>query len=309
MPFLNRQTNALAPYEPVMQVPQPDAGAPPSVRAGKSRFFDACGNPHCKTGWLQIWRSRWSPVFEGKWNCSAACTLDRTRAAVRRELDGRLGAPEPHRHRVPIGLLMLEQGWITGRQLRGALEGQRTHGAGRLGHWLVMKEGVNEKLVTRAVALQWSCPVLSLEGHDAEALAPLLPRLFVDAYGAFPLKLAGDKLLYMAFEDRLDPQLTLAVERMTGLRVESGVVQSSQFRSAHQYFLGAPYPGVELVEASSEPALVRVLARRIEKSRPVEARLVRVHDCLWLRLWSRAQTGPVPGAADVQDVLCTIAVP
>jgi len=59
-------------------------------------------------------------------------------------------------------------------------------GAGRLGHWLERQQGVSEQLVTRALGLQWSCPVMPLEFHDAEALAVLVPRLFVDAFGALP---------------------------------------------------------------------------------------------------------------------------
>jgi hypothetical protein len=66
----------------------------------------------------------------------------RVALAVRRELNGRGNAPEIHRHRIPLGLVMLEQGWITSGQLRQALEAQRAAGAGRLGHWLVRQQGV-----------------------------------------------------------------------------------------------------------------------------------------------------------------------
>ncbi len=226
--------------------------------------------------------------------------------AVRRELEGRGSAQERHRHRVPLGLLMLEQGWITAVQLKRALEGQKAAGSGRLGQWLVAQKAVSEQLVTRALGLQWSCPVLPLEFHDAEALTPLLPRLFVDAFGALPLRVAAGKLLYLGFEDRLDPVLALAVERMTGLRVECGLVQGSLFRPSHERMLKAAFPAVELLEAASEPAVVRVLAKTVERVRPMESRLVRVHDCLWLRMWRKEQTGPLPDAALIQDVICTI---
>ncbi len=85
-------------------------------------------------------------------------------------------------------------------------------------------------------------------------LTVLLPRLFVDAFGALPLRVAAGKLLYLGFEDRLDPVMALAIQRMTGLRVESGLVQSSLFRSAHTRMLSAKFPPVELIEASSEQA-------------------------------------------------------
>ncbi|HEY3703663.1 MAG TPA: hypothetical protein VGL22_01290 [Terracidiphilus sp.] len=265
-----------------------------------------CANPGCSSGWLQIWRSRSVPIFERGWNCSLECTAARLQAAVSRELDGRGSSATVHRHRVPLGLLMLEQGWITQAQLRGALEGQRANRAGRIGHWLIAKEGVSEHLVTRALGLQWSCPVLPLEYHDPEGLSPVIPRLFVDAFGAVPLRVAAGRLIYLGFEDRLDPALSLAVERMSGLRVESGLVQGSQFRPAHARMLEAKFPPVELLEATSEPALVRALAKAVERAKPVESRLVRVHDCLWLRMWSRPQCGPIAEAACVRDMICTV---
>jgi hypothetical protein len=147
---------------------------------------------------------------------------------------------------------------------------------------------------------------LPVEFHDVEALTVLLPRLFVDAFGALPLRVAAGKLLYLGFEDRLDPVVALAVERMTGLRVESGLVQESLFGPAHTRMLGAKFPSVELIEAVSEPALVHALARAIERARPVESRLARVHDCLWLRMWRQPQNGPMPERGSIQDLICSI---
>ena len=121
-----------------------------------------------------------------------------------------------------------------------------------------------------------------------------------------PLRVAAGKLLYLGFEDRLDPVMALAVERMTGLRVESGLVPESLFRPAHMRMLSARFPAVELIEAASEPALVHALTKTIEKARPAESKLVRVHDCLWLRMWRRAQSGPLPDAASIQDTICSM---
>lgn len=280
----------------------PRPGMP--VRTG---LLGTCANPVCRTSWLQIWRSRSAPIFEGGWNCSPACTMERAEIAVAREREGRGAALEEHRHRVPLGLLMLEHGWITSAQLRSALEGQRAHKAGRLGHWLMVKEGVNERLITRALGLQWSCPVLPLDAHDADGMAPALPRLFVDAFGALPMRVAAGRILYLGFEGRPDPVLALAAERMTGLRVECGLVEGSRFRTAHQRLLETRFPPVELVEAASEAALARALARAVERAKPVESRLVRVHDCLWLRMWRRTQTGSLPETSAVTDMLLTLA--
>jgi len=288
-------------------LPERPADREPEAHAWpRSALFQTCANPDCGSGWLHLWRSRQAPVFEGGWSCSTACTAARVASAVRRELDGRAVAQEIHRHRIPLGLVMLEQGWITSGQLRQALDAQRVAGAGRLGHWLERQQGVSEQLVTRALGLQWSCPVMPLEFHDAEALAVLVPRLFVDAFGALPLRMAAGKLLYLGFEDRLDPILALAVERMSGLRVESGLVAESQFGPAHTRMLSAKFSAVELIEAVSEQAVARALAKSIEQARPVASRLVRVHDCLWLRMWRRPQSGPIPERGSTMDVICSI---
>ena len=270
-------------------------------------LFSTCANPDCQSGWLKLWRSRSAPVFEGGWCCSAACTSAQIEAALRRESEA-LGnlPPDVHRHRIPLGLAMLEQGWITGTQLRRALEAQKTAGGGRFGHWLVRQQGVSEQLVTRALGLQWNCPVLGLELHHPETLTALLPRLFVDAFGALPLRVAGGKILYLGFESRLDPVLALAVERMTGLRVECGLVQESLFGPALARMLSAKFPPVELIDAASEPALVQALARRVERARPVASRLVRTHECLWLRMWTRPQYGSVPQVDGVEDLICSL---
>lgn len=272
----------------------------------RSGLFEACANPHCESGWLHLWRSRSAPVFEQGWNCSPACTEERMRAAVRRELEGCSTGNGAYRHRMPLGLVMMEQRWITSAQLKQALEAQKAAGTGRIGDFLVRQQGIDEELVTRALSLQWSCPVLPVGFHDPEALSSLMPRLFVDAFGALPLRVAAGRLLYLGYEERLDAVLALALERMIGLRVESGLVRGSEFRLAHERMLQAPFPGIELLEAASEPALVRALARAIERVRPLQSRLVRVHDCLWLRMWKKTQVGPIPDVSSVEDVIATI---
>jgi hypothetical protein len=269
-------------------------------------LFEHCANPACRSGWMKLWRSRSAPIFEGAWTCSAECTATMIATALGREMDGRGSSTETHRHRIPMGLLMMQKGWITQQQLRAAVDAQKAAGGGRIGYWLMRQQGISEQMIARAIALQWACPVLGMEFHDAEGLTPVVPRLFVDAFGALPLRVAAGKILYLGYEDRLDPVLALAVERMTGLRVESGIVPESDFRPSHTRLLSARFPSVELLEAASEPVLVQAIAKRLERVKPVDAKLVRVHDCLWLRMWRRAQQTPVPDLDGVEDVICSV---
>jgi hypothetical protein len=288
--------------EALLAGPSGDSARRPSTPM-RAEIFPVCSNPHCASGWLRLWRRRDSPVFEGGWCCSAQCVAERVESAFRREMDGRGEVPMVHRHRIPIGLTMLEQGWITQAQLRAALEAQRVAGAGRLGHWLVRLKSVSEDRVTRALGLQWSCPVLGTEFHGAKSLTALLPRLFVDAFGVLPLHVVGQRMVYLGFEERPDAALTLAVERMTGLRVESGVVAESAFRPAHGSFLETRFPAVELIEAATASAMVAAFTKVVERVRPTDARLVRVHECLWLRLWLRPQRGALPDLDSIRDVI------
>ncbi len=273
---------------------------------GRGGILSACANRACRTGWLHLFRSRSGPIFEGGWSCSPACTQVLVTAAVQREGNAERLATRRHTNRIPLGLSLLERGWITGSQLRQALEAQRAEGHGRLGSWLVRQGTLNEQQVARGLGLQWGCPVLTVEQQDPEAMAVVMPRLFLDAFGSVPLRLAGGQILYLGSEDRPDPVIALALERMLGLRVEGGILPDAKFGAARERMLTASYPSCTLMETASESPLIRVLSKALERVRPVEARLVRVYDCLWLRMWSQAQSSSLPGRTEVEDLVCSM---
>lgn len=271
-----------------------------------SRTLPACANPRCATGWLHLWRKRRVPVVEGGWLCSKVCTRARVEELLRREqLAARPTAA--HRHRVPIGLVLLTQGWITHDQLKKALKAQRGGSRLRLGEWLVQHCGLSEVRLTQALGLQWSCPVFSLEQHGGLPVT-VIPRLLPESFGFVPLRVTSSGTLYLAFEDRIDHSLALALERMTRLRVESGLLCGSEFRIAQQRMLRSGFPRVRMIEAGSLDLLAEAFTLRIEEEKPVEARLVRMRDLFWLRLWRSSEmdvAGMAP-ASGVQDVIGSI---
>ncbi len=283
---------------------RPVSGAfPEVVRLGRrAGLLPVCANPGCTSGWLRLWRARQVPVFEGGWLCGPKCARTQLRAAIVRELKGYSERTMIHRHRVPLGLVMVSQGAITREQLRAALARQKLSG-GRLGMWLQREHGIEERVITRALGAQWGCPVLNLDGHSPERIAALVPRLFLDAFSFLPLRRAGGVLLYIGFEDRIDRCVNFAVERMTGLRVEAGVVDGRAYTAAHRQLLAASFPPARLVEAAGVDALVATFSRILEEGRPVEARLVRMHDYLWLRLWKRLDGTATLHPESVEDVL------
>jgi Type II secretion system (T2SS), protein E, N-terminal domain len=285
--------------------PESDSRSTP-VSFARTGLIGRCANPDCRSGWVHLFRRRSTPIFEGGWTCSPQCTEALLLGAVRRELDDRQPARETHRHRIPLGLLMMEQGWITSKQLRDALEAQKAAERGRLGNWLVLQHATDEATVTRALGLQWSCPVPPTEFAGPAALTSVMPRLFLDAFGVLPLRVAADKVLYLGFEQSPDSILAFAVGRMSGMRVESAIVPSSVFHKAQSNMLAEQFPTVQLAEAVSESAAAHLLARSIERHQPAEARLVRTHDCLWLRMWLARDSRTVPGVRSVFDVVCSI---
>lgn len=271
-----------------------------------------CGNPECAGGWTAPWRSRRRPIFEGQWGCGGRCILAMVQAAVRRESGGRdAPSPLPHRHRVPLGLVMLAQGWITQEQLRKALQVQREHGRGRIGDWLIAECGVDAERVTRGLSVQWNCPILTTESFSPEAMALVMPRLFVEEFGLLPLRVAGSRILYLGFEDRLDASVALAVEQMTDLRTQSGLVNEQQFSAARSRLLECECVAAKSEAATDADALAARVTAILEHKQPAASRLVRVHRHFWLRLWLEAtalgRTAALPDSAeDMQDYIFSI---
>jgi hypothetical protein len=261
-----------------------DAGLPASLAQVQRRL---CGHIDCSSGWTMPWRSRRRPIFEEQWGCSGRCVLAIIREALRRESGDGIAATAttPHRHRIPLGLLMLEQGWITHPQLQRALEAQRQNGTGRIGEWLVAECGLEAEQITRGLSMQWNCPVLCADGFSPEAMALVMPGFFVEKLGLMPLRIAGGHILYLAFEDHLDASASLAIERMAGLKVESGVLNEIQLRAARSRLLDCDSIETKLEAVSDVDTLAGRITAILEQKQPVASRLVRLHQYYWFRVW------------------------
>lgn len=272
-----------------------------------------CGNATCRSGWAFPWKSRQHPIFEERWACSAKCLLAMARAAISREAgDGRRDGVEiQHQHRVPLGLVMLGQGWITHTQLRRALQAQKAEGMGRIGDWLVSECGLESEMVTRGLSVQWGCPVLTTEGFSPTAMAMALPRVFIETFGILPLRLAGSKILYVGFEGNLDASSAFAVEQMSGLRTESGVVVGERFQEARARLLACEFAHLTECRVPDRETLAKAIATIIEQKQSVSSRLVRLRQFWWLRSWTEGgryqRGGNLPlKAGDARDYLFTI---
>ncbi len=263
-----------------------NSGLPGITAQAHSRRL--CGNADCSSnGWRSPLRSRRRPVFEEQWACSGRCLLTMVRTAASREADAgrRAESAAAHQHRVPLGLLMLGQGWITHPQLRRALEAQRENGQQRIGHWLVRECAVDQEQVTRALALQWGCPVLPTHDFAPEAMALVAPKLFAEQFGMLPLRVAGARILYLGFRDKLDASAALALQTMTNLTVESGVVDEVHFEAARRRLLDCGEVETRFETVDNKDAMAGRITAILEHKQPIASRLARVHEYYWLRLW------------------------
>lgn len=265
-----------------------------------------CGNQKCRTSRPMPWRNR-RPIFEDAWGCSRHCLLEMVRAAVRRECREAYASLNgvSHTHRVPLGLVLLAQGWITHAQLQSALDAQRL-GGGRIGECLVLQSGIEQAQITRGLGVQWGCPVLNATGLDATQMALVMPKLFTEQFGVVPIRVAGDRFLYLGFESSLDASLAFSLEQMTALKIENGILSAEEIAFAKNQLMKADHVPVISETIAEVNLLDSRIAAILQHQQPARSRLVRVHQYFWLRLWLEEATFRGVGALprhveDMQD--------
>jgi hypothetical protein len=142
-------------------------------------------------------------------------------------------------------------------------------------------------------------------------MALVVPRVFVERFGLLPLRVAGSRILYVGFADGLDAASAFALEQMTELKVESGVVEGAQFEAARSRLLACDGVETKLETVENMDSIAARITAILEQKQPVAARLVRVHQDYWLRMWLESgtvgKTGSLPVShEDVRDHIFAI---
>ena len=243
-----------------------------------------CANPSCRK-WFGFLKDHRRPIFEGRWACSGHCLRKLVETALRREAAAFSGSEPELAHRIPIGLILLSRGWITQSQLHHGLSMQRQAGGGRIGRWLIEECGVPEECILNALAVQWHCNVLSLHGFNPQKMTLVLPREIVESTAILPLRISRGGSLRVAFTDRPDPVAALALQRMSGLEVESGLLAHGQWKSAREALLRCEPVRSSVEQLRDRETLSRRIASDLAGMQPRASRLVRIHQFFWLRMW------------------------
>jgi hypothetical protein len=278
------------------------AGAASALTTNEQRTTTGCATHGCSG------EGRY--LFHGQRACSRGCLELLLRAAVIEEQARSTAAALRARPRVLLGRILIEQGTINEVQLEHALRSQRATGAGRLGCWLKQQVELPEADFTAALSIQWRCPVFRFGNFAPARMASYLPRPLMEAHGALPLRLTeSPERLSLCFEDHVDYELLSATERMHGVSADAGLLTATEFWQATRDLLGVRFPRIQEVEASSPDTMVEAMGRLLIASGAQDARMVAVHGCYWLRLW----TSPSPSHANgmiapepvAWDILCT----
>jgi hypothetical protein len=201
--------------------------------------------------------------------------------AVRSQIESWEPDPAARSLRMPLGLILLSRGWITHRELQEALAAQRCAGTGRIGEWLGRLHGTSEATVAKALGIQWNCAVVRSGAPGIEFAPSLIPAFLCRRYGLALLRQAPAGDFYLAGRYCAEHAASRAVEHMLGVPVQAAFLEDGAWNAAESH-------GSESAELyAGRDGIVASAAELIERSRPVNARLVRVHDHLWLRMWIR----------------------
>jgi hypothetical protein len=194
---------------------------------------------------------------------------------------------------MPLGLLLVNRGAISVKQLHEALALQRNSGVGRIGEWFCEMGAVSEEVLTAALAQQWGCPVFPLDHVGADlTVAGLLPLPLLEAARSVPAHVSDDgKSLHLVFGERLDHTLLYAAEKMLNCRTfaciaPERIISESLDRLRHQADRSGPC--FETVREPDQTTLI--ISNYAIELRATALVLARAAAHIWVRFYRGTAT-------------------
>jgi hypothetical protein len=255
-----------------------------------------CSNRLCQSH-RKSWRPwRTKPVLgvelHNQWFCGPDCV----EPAAERLYTAALERPVLRRttaHRVPLGLLLLSKGVITGEDLKAALQAQRESGKGKIGEWLRRLGAATEVQVTAALGMQWGCPVFPLENYPRFVdWAELVPLPVLEATRMIPVHFLPDRTsLYVAFADAVNHPALKALEEMLDCRAEACLVTESALDRAFEELRRAQRLNEIVANGALGPSELAAATRKyLVESGAHRVRTVNCGEYVWTRMDSGAGT-------------------
>jgi hypothetical protein len=184
---------------------------------------------------------------------------------------------------MPLGLLLLSHGVIDRSQLESALDAQRRAGQGRIGDWLQRLGYASEREITRALSVQWGCPMLRSAGlHPSPDHCIPLPLAAI--YGVIPVHyVASTRKLYMAFSSRIDRSLLYATGQMLECDTEACVIGESLINRELEFARRGAGDEVVFETKQSSTEMARICCSYALELRANQMRLARCGHYIWTR--------------------------
>jgi hypothetical protein len=254
----------------------------PHLNSGAGTAASKCIECAKPGGVLGYFRQRDDGVrLQSGWCCSPNC-FERAAEREFRQLSAQRFETSRRAYRMPLGLILLSRGVIDRAQLSLALESQRSAGHGRIGEWLQKLGCASEQEITKALSVQWGCPVLRSGGAQL-ASGEWLPSSLAALYGMAPVQyIPSNRKLYIACSNGIDRSALLAIEQMLDCRTEPCVIEESALK---RHLELPQFAGDEIVFGSQSPTeMTRICVSYALQLHAGETRIVRCSHYIWTRL-------------------------
>jgi hypothetical protein len=216
------------------------------------------------------------------------CQLQCLEIALKEQLSSLRGmAPSAQpANRIPLGLLMVARGKLTYIEVRAALEAQRRAHYGKIGEWIEKLGFASENEVTKALALQWGCPVATSFDPATSHFPSEIPLPILEAFQMLPLNyVASTNTLYLAFGERVDHAALYAIEKILDCRTLPCVAGRESIARHLEAMRQLSRPGdVEFGPISDLAEMASIASSYTARLSPGQVRLSRVGRFIWLRL-------------------------
>lgn len=188
-------------------------------------------------------------------------------------------------HRIPLGLLMLSRGELTGEQLRAAQEAQQGNHH-RIGECLEKLGFATEQQITTALGLQWACPVLAWRTPHDSGCGRMLPYRLLERFRMLPVKFVrATRIFCVAFCDGIDYTALYAIEQMLDCRTEACLISRSSMDRELERMGHEARTGDLLFESWHDPAaMARITCGYALKLGAKQVRIVGCGEYIWVRL-------------------------
>jgi len=239
-----------------------------------------CSFPGCARALPKKWRG--SVTLNDAWYCSAQCFEVGLREQSSFQPVERVS---PHRHRIPLGLLLLSQEQITSSDLASAIQHQSGRSDKRLGSALQEIAGVSENVIAHAVAAQWGCPAFT-SNQMPVCRSVHLPYDFLRAHEAVPLYWdARARTLLVGFLSRVDHVAVAAIERVLQCSVNPCITTESLFERFMLEMSAAHPQNLAIFRSHMDGAArARIVRNYVDEIGAQEVRAASSARYVWVRL-------------------------